>query len=67
MAELADALDLGSSGATREGSSPFLPTQKNRALLGLLHRLGVRLELLVTVLVGILIRAEFANARLRDP
>ena len=26
MAELADALDLGSSGANREGSNPSLPT-----------------------------------------
>ena len=26
MAELADALDLGSSGETREGSSPFTRT-----------------------------------------
>lgn len=26
MAELADALDLGSSAARREGSTPFIPT-----------------------------------------
>ena len=28
MAELADALDLGSSGATRSGSSPVIRTLK---------------------------------------
>ena len=27
MAELADALDLGSSGATRAGSIPVIPTE----------------------------------------
>ena len=30
VAELADALDLGSSGATREGSSPFARTIHTR-------------------------------------
>jgi hypothetical protein len=29
VAELADALDLGSSAARREGSSPSLPTREN--------------------------------------
>ena len=29
MAKLADALDLGSSGATRAGSSPVISTQDN--------------------------------------
>ena len=32
VAELADALDLGSSVARREGSSPFIRTRKNGLL-----------------------------------
>ena len=32
MAELADALDSGSSGATRTGSSPATRTDKNEPL-----------------------------------
>ena len=32
MAELADALDSGSSGATRTGSSPATRTNKNEPL-----------------------------------
>jgi hypothetical protein len=40
VAELVDALDLGSSGETRPGSSPgfrilFLPTYRDRLLVGL--------------------------------
>lgn len=42
MAELADALDLGSSAARRAGSSPVPGTKKLRRILGLGRRLEMK-------------------------
>lgn len=40
MAELADALDLGSSAERREGSSPFIRIEKNPNLSSLVRGWG---------------------------
>ena len=42
MAELADALDLGSSGESRAGSSPVIRTQWREAEPGVLFQESVR-------------------------
>ena len=42
MAELADALDLGSSGATRTGSIPASRTTKNQIVPGIWTQRALR-------------------------
>jgi hypothetical protein len=52
MAELVDALDLGSSAARREGSSPFSPTRNKSPFGDFLIVIGDVVELVDTLASG---------------